>query len=179
MQVGRYSLANGSGSSNGVFEFVGTLDRRYMRPTRINSGGWADSYMKNTVMEEIYAVLPNELKDVISEVNVLSGTGGGTTSGTSSSENKLFLPAEMEIFSSKYYSIGNSECPLGQFDYYRTHDTDTYRIKKYPDNTTNATWWLRSSDSGSDTEFCDVSVNGTPSNADAYNTYGVSPCFAI
>lgn len=128
-------------------------------------------------MSEIYDLLPNELKGVISEVNVLSGTGEGTTSGTSSSANKLFLPAEMEIFSSKLYSIGNSECPLGQFDYYRTHDADNYRLKEYLNSTT--TWWLRSPESGSDTEFCDVSINGTSSRADAYNTYGVSPCFAI
>lgn len=179
MQSGRYAYADGTGNSHAVLEFVELQPTyRYMNSTQTNAGGWASCYMRSTVMTELYNLLPSDMQSAISEVNVLSGTGGGTTSGTSSSANKLFLPAEMEIFSTKSYSIGNEECPLGQFDWYRAHNTNADRIKRKADSTAYY-WWLRSPSSGYSGSFCGVASYGAAIGSAAGDTNGVAPCFAI
>lgn len=179
MKTGRYALADGSGSSNGVLEFVELYSTyKYMNSSNTNAGGWASCYMKNTVMPELYALLPSDLQAAISEVTVLSGTGSGSSSGTSSSSNKLFLPCEYEIFGTQTRGIGISESPLGQFDWYNSHNTAANRIKKKLDNTAYY-WWLRSSGSGSSSSFVVVNSDGNVTSSSASYTYGVSPCFAI
>ena len=182
MQSGRYAYTNGTGNSSGVLEFVECINlngtyKFVMNSADTNSGGFATSTMRSTTLQNILADLPDDMQAAISEVNVLSGTGSGTTSGTSSSANKLFLPAEMEIFDAKHYSIGLEECPLGQFDYYKTHNTDEDRQK----GTTGRTlaWWLRSPSEGENNRFCLVNGTGTPFHTYARYDDAVAPIFAI
>lgn len=183
-QAGRYQYSDESGYSKAVFEFVelvkvGSTARFKMNQASENDGGWTNCYMRGTNIPLIEALLQEDTLAAISEVNVLSGTGSGTTSGTSSSANKLFLPAEMEVFSSNSYSIGNSECPLGQFDYYKTHNTDSDRIKRDVGTTTAYYYWLRSPLSGYPSRFCIVTNTGAANRNYANYQYAVSPIFAI
>lgn len=180
LQADRYAYADGTGNSKAVFEFVELQpSTKYMNSSATNSGGWADCYMRNTVMAELYALLPSDLQGIISEVNVLSGIGDSNTTDTSTSANKLFLPAMRELFSSESYSIGLAECPLGQFDYYANNNTSTARIK-YPLNSTSASiWWTRSPRDTSSTGFCSVNYNGNAGVSSADYSYGVAPVFAI
>lgn len=181
MQTGRYDYADGSGSSKGVFEFVECVNRLgqtafSMNSTRTNAGGFASSHLRNADLQNIFSDLPDDMQAAISEVNVLSGTGSGTTSGTSSSANKLFLPAEMEMFDAKHYSIGLEECPLGQFDYYKAHNTNADRKKTR--GSTN-TYWLRSSYANSSATFCSINNIGSQDGTLADDEIGVAPIFAI
>lgn len=184
-QTGRYQYSDNSGYSKAVFEFVelvkvGSTNRFQMNTTNTNAGGWASSYMRSTDVPSIEALLPSGMLASISEVNVLSGTGSGTSSGTSSSANRLFLPAEMEMFSSRSYSIGDEECPLGQFDYYKVHNTDEDRLKNDVGTTTVYRYWFRSPrGSGDISSFCTVSNTGSARTSIANNRYAVSPIFAI
>ena len=142
-------------------------------------GGFASSDIRNTTLPNILADLPDDMQAAMGEVNVLSGTGSGTTSGTSSSANKLFLPAEMEMFDAKHNSIGLEECPLGQFDYYKAHNTDADRIKKTTGTTSSQVWWLRSPSSGIFGYWCNITVNGYYNYDYVSTAFGVSPIFAI
>ncbi len=187
MQEGRYTYATGE-PTHGVLEFVELINlnetTRFAMNTgqkdgAWNGGGFAKSDMKNTYLTNILADLPVDMQEAIGEVNVLSGTGSGTTSGTSSSVCKLFLPAEMEMFDAKHYSIGLEECPKGQFDYYKTHNTDADRKKQDVGTTNYYYYWLRSPSSGSGNGFCVVYSNGNYNINSAYVTIGVAPCFAI
>ncbi|MGN1373194.1 MAG: DUF6273 domain-containing protein, partial [Candidatus Coproplasma sp.] len=181
---GRYNYSDGSGTSKCVIQLVECYNLNgttsfYMNSTNTNSGGYGGSYMNKTTLQNILADLPDDLVAIISEVDVLSGTGGGSTSGTQTTACKLFLPAEMEIFDAQHYSIGSAECPLGQFDYYKENNTNAARIK-YTVGTTNARWWwLRSPLSGASSGFCSVNSSGSYDWYYANDTGGVSPCFAI
>lgn len=184
MQTGRYAYADGSGSSNGVLEFAECIDLNGTNTFVINAsgydvGGFAASDIRNTSLLSILADLPDDMQAAMSEVNVLSGTGSGTKSGTSSSANKLFLPAEMEMFDAKHHSIGLEECPLGQFDYYKAHNTDADRIKKTTGTTSAQVWWLRSPSSGIFGHWCDITVSGYYNDDYVGTAFGVSPIFAI
>lgn len=178
-QAGRYALADGSGSSNMVLEPIDLISNLYgqMNSNNTNAGGFAQSNMRTVTLANVLSMFPTDVQNAMSEVLVLSGTGSGTTSGTSSSANKLFLPAEMELFASKTYSIGNSECPLGQFDYYKAHNTDSDRIKQKQG--TNMWYFIRSPRSGDSSDFCIVIKTGAVTTQGAGNGGGVAPFFAI
>lgn len=182
MSSGRYELSDGSGASNGVLDFVEQFPTAMpMNKTEksgwLNGGGWAACDMKNTTMEDIYALLPNDLQTTISEVTVLSGTGSGSQGGVSPSKNKLFLPSEWEMFGTKKYSIGASEGGT-QFAYYQINNTYDARIKLRAGKT-NYGYWLRSPKLGSYTEFVYIGYDGSPIYNPADFEGGVAPCFAI
>ena len=183
MQEGRYTYSTGE-LTHGVFEFVELINLNEtitfnMNDSSTNAGGFAQSRMNTVHLPAILADLPVDMQAAIGEVNVLSGTGSGTTSGTSSSVCKLFLPAEMEMFDAKHYSIGLEECPKGQFDYYKTHNTNADRKKQDVGTTNYYHYWLRSPYSGNSNSFCGVGSDGNCGNIGAGNTLGVAPCFAI
>lgn len=178
MTTGRYDFADNSGNkSNMVIEFVECLaDKATMNSINTNSGGWADCEMRSTTMTACLALLPQDMQDAMSEVLVLSGTGNGTTSGTSASANKLFLPCEYEIFGSQTNSIGSSE-GSPQFGYYTIHNTGTDRIKEREG--TAAFWFMRSPQSNHEMFFCIVYQDGSSHSASANFLAGVAPVFAI
>ena len=183
MQEGRYTYATGE-PTHGVLEFVELINlnetKRFdMNSSGSNAGGFAQSRMKTVHLPDILADLPVDMQEAIGEINVLSGTGSGTTSGTSSSVCKLFLPAEMEMFDAKNYSIGLEECPKGQFDYYKEHNTSGDRKKQDVGTTNYYYYWLRSPSSGTSGYFCDVDSGGSYGSIIASNAAGVAPCFAI
>lgn len=178
-QAGRYALADGSGTSNMVLEPITQISNlaAMMNTANSNAGGFAQSEMRTVTLVNVLALFPTDVQNAMSEVMILSGTGNGTTSGTSSSANKLFLAAETEMLASARYSIGDAECPLGRFDYYKTHNKNSYRIKQRDGS--NQWYWLRSPASGYNNSFCVVNYSG---DGDVYNANmdgGVAPFFAI
>ena len=179
MTAGRYLLSAGGGSSNGVLQFVKLLATdRQMNSTNTNVGGWAECAMRTALNTTVYNQLPADLKAVISEVSVESGIGNSTTSGTTASDNKLFLASEYEIFGAKTYSIGASE-GSPQFGYWALHNSNADRIKTKINSTSAQYWWLRSPYSGNSAYFCGVYNNGNANLYLASNSNGVCPCFAI
>lgn len=188
MKAGRYALANGNGRTNGVLEFVETMDINGTVSWAINSsakegyytgGGWALSDMKNTHMTTMFNLLPDDLKAAISEITLDEYSYTAPT--PRSSDNKLFIPAETEIFNARHYSAeGTSNYPkFDQYEYYAANNSDAKRIK-YQHNTTTARWWgLRSPSSGSSYGFCGVRSNGSCSYDGASYGSRVAPCFAI
>lgn len=177
LQDGRYEYADGSGKSKAVFEFVDLykLNGSYI-DTKINNfmnyGGWQKCTLRSTVIPNIIDDLPNDLVSAISEVKVLCSIGGGS-SDVNSSNDKLFLPAEIELFSKKHYSIGLPESPLGQFDYYKANNTNEARIKS------DRSYWERSPASNSNKYFCAIYSTGYHGEDNADTTNGVALIFAI
>lgn len=178
LQAGRYEYADGSGKSKAVFEFVDLykLNGSYI-DTKINNfmnyGGWQECKLRSTVIPNIIDDLPDDLVSAISEVKVLCSIGGGNNQQVNSSNDKLFLPAEIELFSKKHYSIGLPESPLGQFDYYKANNTDEARIKS------DRSYWERSPASNSNKYFCMIYSTGSYGELNADTTNGVALIFAI
>ena len=171
LQEGRYDYSNGNGKSKAVFEFVelynyNSIIAQNMNLNRTNEGGYADSDLRQQTLQQILNTLPDDMVSAMSEVKVLSGVGGGTSSGVSSSDNKIFLPADMELYSTRNASIGIAECPLGQFDYYKTNNLNAFRTKSAAKVATTIAYWLRSPYINSTTQFC--VVGNTGANAYAY-----------
>lgn len=176
LTANRYSKTS-SGSTNAVFQFSNCLTTTYgMNSTATNVGGWASCSLRTTLNSTFLQALPQDLQDVISECTVLSGTGNSTTSGTSSSNNKIFLPCEWEMFGANTYGIGSSE-GTPQYQYYA--QGASYRILTIYGTSTKPWWRLRSPWSGLNAQFCVVDDSGGPNASTASDLNGVAPCFAI
>lgn len=194
MTAGRYNLANGSGTTNGVLEFVecmklGTTQYFPINPSKVEDaytgGGWAACNLRQRLYDgDLYALLPEDLKAAISEITLNEYSYTAPT--PRASNNRLFLPAETEVFKTRHYSAEDtgSYPKYTQYGYYAqitTPDDSTCveRQKKPVGTTSSYYWWLRSPYSGSGGGFCGVYDNGGCSGSSAHYSYGVAPCFAI
>lgn len=185
-QTNRYEKADETGYSNAVFELNPLLTTSVMNQTNTNVGGWPASYMCNTVMPTLYNLLPTEWKNIVSEVKVSTITSSRNTALTTAN-NKLFIAGAQEIWGNTYiYGVTNRsnyyyDEGYTQFDYYRIHNSDSYRIKQY--NNSNTTWYLRSPLYNGlvtqDTYWNGVMANGTKDNGLSLVAYGVCAIFAI
>ena len=179
MTIGRYAYTDGSGRSNGVLQFVECLSTPHIfNNDNNNIGGWAESDCKNWINTAVFAELPEDLQSVISEVYIYSGVGNGTSSGISTSENKLFVPAEFEIIGGRRSSIGSSE-GAPQFGYWAKHNTPTERIKVRIDTSEVVAWALRSPYAGYLSYFCIVDGGGNLTDGVASTAHSICPCFAL
>ncbi len=172
-----YEYADGSGTTGFVMEFVDCIPTTYyMNSSNTNSGGWDASYMRKTVMPLIFKDLPDDMQAVIAEVKIKACQSG--TSGTLvTSADKLFLPAEREIFASRTYSRTEEWNALKRWQWYADHDTNNDRIKRR--NGSASWWWERSPYSGNSNFFCYVSSSGTANYYSANGSGGVAPGFCI
>ena len=167
------TTADGGRTKAGItFQLVDCLNTTYsMNGSNTNSGGWNGSTMRTSTMATLLNQLPTALKNVLKSVNKLSGTGGGSTSGTQTTHDKLFLLSEVEIFGTTTYSVPGEGT---QYAYYKAGNT---KVKKV--NGSANDWWERSPLSGSTNTFCYVSNGGTADYNFASFSYGVSFGFCV
>lgn len=193
MQSGRYNLTDGSGTTNGVLEFVECLPTSYPinssqvtdgDVTAYTAGGWAMCQMKNTTLDAIvWGWLPDDMKNAISEITLNEYSYSAPSPREST--NKLFLPAETEIFMSRHFSGEGTQTgciKYDRFDYYASATTDSslpLRQKYRLGQTSTTGWWLRSPSESSSNNFSLVGSSGGYSFNSANGSYGVAPCFAI
>ena len=120
------TTADGSRTKAGItFQLVDCLNTTYsMNGSNTNSGGWNGSTMRTSTMATLLNQLPTALKNVLKSVNKLSGTGGGSTSGTQTTHDKLFLLSEVEIFGTTIYSVPGEGT---QYAYYKAGNSKVKR----------------------------------------------------
>lgn len=177
LKQNRYEKSDGSGYSNGVLGFEEVTTIAQMNTTSTNVGGWSESHMKTVTMEEVYNLLPDDWKAVVSEVKVASTVGDGSTA-ISYSDNKTFVPACVEVgvftTSSGYKDEGTI------FDYFvgTSGSAEPKRVKKNLSGTISS-YWLRSPGVTYSNLFINIYASGDWSTYFAYSTSGVSACFAI
>ena len=172
-----YEKSDGSGNTGLVFQFEELWpDTKYMNSTSTNSGGWNASYMRQTVMPLILSQLPDDLAAVLATVNI-KGCNSGNSGTINTSADKLFLPAEREIFASRVRSRTEEWNILQRWQWYAQHDTNADRIKKRSGSA--SWWWLRSPYSGYSNIFVCVYSSGAVDSSGASYSGGVAPGFCI
>lgn len=155
-----------------TFQMVDCLNTTYsMNGSDTNSGGWNGSTMRTSTMATLLNQLPAALKNVLKSVNKLSGTGGGSTSGTQTTHDKLFLLSEVEIFGTTSYSVPGEGT---QYAYYKAGNS---KVKKV--NGSAYSWWERSPCSGNTSDFCFVYNSGAANGNNASHSTGVSFGFCV
>ena len=143
---------DGSGKAPLTFQLHDCYaDVKAMNSSNTNSGGWKNSAMRTTYLPAILALMPTEVQNGIREVNKL--TSAGSQSATiNTTEDKLFLLSEIEIFGSVNYSKRGEGT---QYDYYKAGNS---KVKKFNGGAND--WWERSPRGSNSTGFCIVDSGG-------------------
>ena len=167
------TTADGSRTKASItFQLVDCLNTTYsMNGSNTNSGGWNGSTMRTSTMATLLNQLPAALKNVLKSVNKLSGTGGGSTSGTQTTHDKLFLLSEVEIFGTTTHSVPGEGT---QYAYYKAGNSKVKKVNGSADD-----WWGRSPYSGGGSTFCGVSNSGGANSYYASDSRGVSFGFCV
>ena len=166
-----------AGMSIGMKNLLATKYR--MNATATNEGGWDESEMRTSTMATLLSQFPSDLQSVIKQVNKKATAGGASTSITTSAD-KLWLFAEVEIdgtTSAGYADEGE------QYEYWKTVKDGTVADdrKKYLSNGSGSAsgWWLRSPNVSNSYTFRYIGSTGGVGNGAANAAYGVSFGFCV
>lgn len=166
-----------AGMTIGMKNLLATTYR--MNATATNEGGWDESEMRTSTMATLLSQLPSDLQGVIKQVNKKATAGGASTSITTSAD-KLWLFAEVEIdgtTSAGYADEGE------QYEYWKTVKDGTVADdrKKYLSNGSGSAsyWWLRSPYVSNSTNFRSFYSTGSVDNYYADYARGVSFGFCV
>lgn len=140
-------------------------ETKQMNSSNTNSGGWQNSAMRTTHLPAILNLMPAEVKAAIRDVQKKS-SAGNQSSSIQTTNDKLFLLSEIEIFGSTTYSFAGEG---KQYDYYKAGNS---KVKNLSGSA--HTWWERSPCSSNSTYFCAVNSNGTADAGTASYSLGVA-----
>ena len=173
---------NSTGSSQGF----------RMNTSNTNQGGWASSYMRNTVLgnsgtpssptaNSLMAALPSALRAVMKAATKYTDNVGNDTgnvqSNVTSTQDYLFLLAEFEVFGTRNWANSYEQNYQVQYAYYQAGNS---RIAYRHTSTASAVWWfLRSPYYDSNYSFLLVNTDGTYTSYRATYSGGVRPGFAV
>ena len=184
-------------------KFVGLVDSYYnpsgytttsgaftMNTSDTNSGGWAKTQMRSTVLgaasdptnptaNTLLAALPADLRAVMKSVTKYTdNTGGGSNSASAvtATTDYLWLLAEFEVFGSRTYANSSEPSSQAQYEYFKAGNSKI--AYKHSAAETAAAWRLRSPTYSHSTTFCAVDSGGGAYYYGAYRSLALVPGFA-
>lgn len=140
-------------------------ETKQMNSSNTNSGGWQNSAMRTTHLPAILNMMPAEVKAAIRDVQKKS-SAGNQSSSIQTTNDKLFLLSEIEIFGSTTYSFAGEG---KQYDYYKAGNS---KVKNLSGSAYS--WWERSPYSSNSTYFCYVYSSGIAAAVNASYANGVA-----
>ena len=182
------SCGNSGYSESGcgfVIEFADIITNRVINSTSTTRGSWSATTIRTFVNNDIYNLLPTDLKKSILNTNVITGHGN-SEDNNSTSTDKLYLLSPIEIYGSVSTTYDSAINVTNQLDYYKQNNVSLNSYDSAIKNTVvsggtgsaNA-WWTRTPAQIMDGQFMMVTDTGN-----LYSTYltqqlGVSPAFRI
>ena len=158
--------ADGSGKAPLTFQMHDCYDdTKQMNSSNTNRGGWTNCAMRSTHLPAILALMPAEVKAAIKEVQKKT-SAGNRSSSIQTTNDKLFLLSEIEIFGSTTYSFAGEG---KQYDYYKAGNS---KVKNLSGSAYG--WWERSPRSSTSTYFCRVDSTSNAFANNASGSYGVA-----
>lgn len=152
----------------------------HMNALKINTGGWKNSYMRNTICDRFKSALPSDLQAVLRSRTIYTdNTGGGTdnSSNVTATTDYVYLPSEFEVQGAREHANSYEQKYQQQLAYYR-NGASKRRYKS--DNTSKASlWWVRSPFYAFDDSFCFVVAGGSSNINDANFAIGFAPLITL
>ena len=152
----------------------------HMNSSKTNSGGWASSYMRQTICSQFKNAMPSDLRAVLRTRTIYTdNTGGGTdnSSNVTATTDTVYIPSEFEVQGARTYANSYEQNHQQQLAYYKNGASK----KRYKSSNTSAAawWWVRSPYYGSSAYFCRVYTDGSPDYHAAYGSGGFAPLITI
>lgn len=138
-----------------------------------NSGGYDSTNMHTTYLPAIKFLMPDEVKSAIKAVDKKSGIGDSNATDIETVSCDLFLLSEVEITGSASYTTPGEG---SQYDYYKNGGND---VRKKYINGTATSWWLRSPDRSSSSDYCYIYTFPIVGSNGVASQYGVSFAFCF
>ena len=184
-------------------KFVGLVDSYYdpsgyattsgaftMNTSDTNSGGWAKTQMRSTVLgaasdptnptaNTLLAALPADLRAVMKSVTKYTdntGSGSNSASAVTATTDYLWLLAEFEVFGSRTYANSSEPSSQAQYEYFKAGNSKI--AYKHSAAETAAAWRLRSPYYTNTGNFCAVDSGGGANGYAANRTLALVPGFA-
>ena len=136
----------------------------HMNSSETNSGGWASSYMRKTVLgnsstpsspssNSLMAALPSDLRAVMQSVTKYTNNKGKSTSSSAvtSTVDYLWIPSEFEWFGDISYGNTYEKNKQKQYDYFVSGNS--WDVYKHSSVNTYAYIWSRSATEDYDDSF--------------------------
>ena len=184
-------------------KFVGLVDSYYdpsgyattsgaftMNTSDTNSGGWAKTQMRSTVLgaasdptnptaNTLLAALPADLRAVMKSVTKYTdntGSGSNSASAVTATTDYLWLLAEFEVFGSRTYANSSEPSSQAQYEYFKAGNSKI--AYKHSAAETAAAWRLRSPYYSYYNSFCAVDSGGGAYSYYANRSLALVPGFA-
>ena len=184
-------------------KFVGLVDSYYdpsgyattsgaftMNTSDTNSGGWAKTQMRSTVLgaasdptnptaNTLLAALPADLRAVMKSVTKYTdntGSGSNSASAVTATTDYLWLLAEFEVFGSRTYANSSEPSSQAQYEYFKAGNSKI--AYKHSAAETAAAWRLRSPNYYYNASFCAVDSGGGAYGYIANRSLALVPGFA-
>lgn len=154
-----------------------------------NSGGWASSYSRQTILGgngtptnppsgSLLAALPSDLRAVMKSVTKYTdntGNSSNTSAAVTSTADYLFLLAEFEVQGARTHANEYEQNYQLQYDFYKAGNSKVRY--KHNATSTQCNWWTRSAVSTNSASFSLVtsSIGFSDSNYSA----GIAPGFCV
>ena len=162
---------DGSGKAPLTFQLHDCYaETKQMNSSNTNVGGWNTSAMRTTHLPAILDLMPAEVQAAIREVQKRT-SAGNQSSIIQTTNDKLFLLSEIEIFGSTTWSFGGEG---KQYAYYQAGNSKVKNLS----GSANI-WWERSPASSFPIAFCRVGSNGIANANVASTSYGVAFAFCF
>lgn len=190
-QLAKTALSGGTDIcfTDGSYNSTGSSAAFRMNTSNTNSGGWEDSYMRNSIcgtsksstsgrfMGAIPSALRNVLKSVSKYTDNTGGGGGSVSSYVTRTTDYIFLLSEYEVFGAITNGNTYEANYQQQYAYYSAGNSKV----KYRHNSTgsSANWWLRSLGASGSVTFRCVYASGAARSGSAYASFGVAPGFCV
>ena len=152
----------------------------HMNSSKTNSGGWASSYMRQTICSQFKNAMPSDLQAVLRQRTIYTdNTGGGTnnSSNVTATTDYVYIPSEFEVQGSRSYANSYEKNHQQQLAYYKNGAS---KIRYKSNNVSSAVWWwVRSPYYGNGNLFCTVSTDGSPNGNNTIRGNGFAPLITI
>lgn len=160
-----------------------------MNTTDTNSGGWKNSYGRNTLLgnsgtpssppaNSFMSAMPAEIRAVLGGVTKYSdNTGGGSDNASyvTSTIDYVTFAAEFEVHGTRTYANSAEKNYQQQYEYFRSGNS---KVAYQHSNTGTAVWWWNRSVYATYTYgFCSVYTDGSAHADSANYSFGVRPVF--
>lgn len=165
--------ADGSGKAPITFQLHNGYATTYaINSSNDNTTSWGNCAMRTSRMSSILSLMPSEVQAGIRKVNKLTASSGTDTT-IKTTEDKLFLLSEVEVFGSNNYSNSGEG---KQYDYYSAGNR---KNKSLIGSSNNSAWWERSPYKGGTVSFCWVDTSGKAGGRNASTSNAVVPAFCF
>ena len=153
----------------------------HMNSSNTNNGGWASSYMRQTICSQFKNAMPSELQAVLRSRTIYTdNTGGGSgnnSSNVTATTDTVYIPSEFEVQGRRSYANSYEQNHQQQLAYYKNGAS---KIRYKSDNTsTAALWWMRSHHYYFGDRFCTVGDDGSTYGLHADAAFGFAPLITL